>query len=91
MGGYEGWRSNQVRLFVGNRGSGRVGSSQRFAGLGRVGSGRVGSGLVRSRNSDPRTTASPATLTRRLLKRPKAQHGGARMELEYRISDNHSH
>ena len=38
--------SGRFRLFVGNRGSGRVGSGQRFAGSARVG----------SKKSDPWTT-----------------------------------
>ena len=46
MGKGSGRGSGWVRLFVGNRGSGRVGSGQRFAGSGRVG----------SKKSDPWTT-----------------------------------
>ena len=47
----KGRAAGRVRLFVGNRGSGRVGSGQRFSGSGRVGSGRVG-----SKKRDPWTT-----------------------------------
>ena len=55
MGEGSGRGSGRVRLFVGNRWSGRVGSGQRFAGSGRVG----------SKKSDPWTTLPQCQMVHR--------------------------